>query len=203
MTYFLVGIILAVLQSLVFELFKRIIRPHRKQFCNFFKSELDTEKNVNPFVVLEYLERAEKAALDILERREETDKTITLWWGLDGIRLNEDGSIKQVSRKKPPENVFYQAPQSVRPVRSCALFEDQTQSTRAQIDELMTEILNSQAQSWRIAQMQNALQQHCAQPQPQHPICCPGFGGSGGAQNQNFMGCGGAGYSGAFSIEGW
>lgn len=203
MTYFLVGIILAVLQSLVFEFFKRIIRLYRKQFCNFFKSELDTEKNVNSFVVSEYLERAEKAALDILERREETDKTITLWWGLDGIRLDENGSVKQVSRKKPTENVFYQTRQFARPIQSGTLLAGQTQCAKAQIDALIAQRSDLQAQSWRIAQMQNALQRRCAQPQPQYPICCPGFGGSGGAQNQNFMGCGGAGYSGAFSIEGW
>lgn len=200
MTYFLVGIILAVLQSLVFEFFKRIIRPRRKQF---FESELDTEKNVNPFVVSEYLEQAEKVSLDILKIRKPTDKTIVLWWGLDGIRLNEDGTAKEVSRKKPAENVFYQTCQFARPIQSGTLLADQTQCEKAQIDKLMTEILNSQAQSWRIAQMQNALQQHCAQPQPQHPICCPGFGGSGGTQNQNFMGCGGGGYSGSFSIERW
>lgn len=189
MTYFLVGIILAVLQSLVFELFKRIIRPHRKQFLDFFKSELDTEKNVNPFVVSEYLERVEKAALDILERREKTNKTITLWWGLDGIRLNEDGSAKQVSRKKPTENVFYQPCQSVRPVQSGTLLADQTQCTKAQIDALIAQRSYLQAQSWQVAFADNA-------------IFYVGSGGPGG-QYTSFTGCGGAGYSGEFSIEGW
>lgn len=157
------------------------------------------------FSVSEHLSTTEEAFLNILENLKPIDRTITLWWGLDGIRLNEDGTAKEVSRKKPAENVFYQPCQSIHPVRSGALFEGQTQSTRAQIDELMTEILNSQAQSWRIAQMQNAFQQHCAQLQPQYLLYCPGFGGSGGTQNQNFMGCcgGGGGYSGAFSVEGW
>lgn len=53
-----------------------------------------------PFSVSKYLERIERAALDIVENKEPVDHTIILWWGLDGLRLNENGTIEAVSRKK-------------------------------------------------------------------------------------------------------
>lgn len=67
-----------------------------------------------------YYERMEEALIEILSRQKPVDQTITLWWGLDGLRLNEDGSLEWISKKKPePEpqpvnqNVFYQPCQSV------------------------------------------------------------------------------------------
>ena len=63
-----------------------------------------------PFVVSEYYDRMEKAALDILENQEPVDQTIILWWGLDGLRLNEDGELEWISRKTPKpvnQNVSY------------------------------------------------------------------------------------------------
>lgn len=93
-----------------------------------------------PFVVSEYYERMEQAALDILEHREAVDKAITLRWGLDELRLNEDGELEWVSRRKPKpvlENVSYQFCQSV-PAYNPDLLA-QTQSTRSSIDALMAE----------------------------------------------------------------
>ena len=55
----------------------------------------------DPFVVSEYYDQMEKAALDILEQQEPVDQTIILWWGLDGLRLNEDGTLEWVNRRKP------------------------------------------------------------------------------------------------------
>ena len=49
---------------------------------------------LEPFVVSEYYDRMEKAALDILEYQESVDQTIILWWVLDGLRLNEDGTLE-------------------------------------------------------------------------------------------------------------
>lgn len=95
------------------------------------------------FSVSEYFDRLEKASLEILENRRPIDKTITLWWGFDGIRLSEDGTCKWVSRKKKTvENVFYQPCQSIQwsmPFESGTLrygFTSQIQSTRARIEEL-------------------------------------------------------------------
>lgn len=58
-------------------------------------------EHLEPFVISEYYARTEQAALDILETQEPVDQTIVLWWGLDGLRLNEDGTLEWVSRKKP------------------------------------------------------------------------------------------------------
>lgn len=55
---------------------------------------------MNKFSVYEHLERIEKAYLEILETRQPISQSITLWWGLDGLRLNEDGTLEWISRKK-------------------------------------------------------------------------------------------------------
>lgn len=64
-----------------------------------------------PFVISEYYTRTEQAALDILERQEPVDQTIILWWGMDGLCLNENGKLEWVSRRKQnnvPVNTVYQ-----------------------------------------------------------------------------------------------
>lgn len=58
-------------------------------------------EHLEPFVISEYYARTEQAALDILETQEPVDQTIILWWGLDGLRMNEDGTMEWVSRRKP------------------------------------------------------------------------------------------------------
>lgn len=129
------------------------------------------------FSVSEHFDRMEKACLEILGAREPIDKTITLWWGLDGIQLSEDGTYKWVSRKKKQdENEFYQPCQSIQwtlpyamPFESGTLrygFTDQIQSTQAQIDALMAQNTQLQAQAWQAeqsGQMINALQRYVVQ----------------------------------------
>lgn len=56
---------------------------------------------MNKFSVYEHLERIEKAYLEILETRQPISQSITLWWGLDGLRLKEDGTTEWISRRKP------------------------------------------------------------------------------------------------------
>ncbi|NCE63713.1 hypothetical protein D1159_03750 [Pseudoflavonifractor sp. 524-17] len=58
-------------------------------------------EHLEPFVISEYYARTEQAAIDILETQEPVDQTIILWWGLDGLRLTEDGKLEWVSRRKP------------------------------------------------------------------------------------------------------
>lgn len=116
-----------------------------------------------PFIVSEYYDRMEKAALDILEHREAVEQTIILWWGLDGLRLNEDGELEWVSRRKPK-------PIDAGAFRSCAQYMptpqyDMYQSTRAQIDALMAQNMQLQVQAWQIEQnrrmvMVNVLQSY-------------------------------------------
>lgn len=121
--------------------------------------------------VFEYLSRIEAAHLDILENIVPTDKTITLWWGLDGLRLNEDGTMEWVSRKKKrtSESAPYQPCQcqSIQPFQTSMLhqarWDDQTQCTRNRM-----EALNA------------AIQQCCVQYSAQYPPyyhggCCGSY----------------------------
>lgn len=114
------------------------------------------------FVVSEYLARIEKASLKILESREPVEQIVVLWWGLDGIRLNEDGSIEWISRKsKPPasQGFFNQLCQTA----GLIVRDDIFQSTQAQIDALMAQNTQLQAQAWHAEQnrqMINALQSY-------------------------------------------
>ena len=139
---------------------------------------------LEPFVVSEYYDRMEKAALDILENQEPVDQTIILWWGLDGLRLNEDGELEWISRKTPKpvnQNVSYHPCQSIQTYNS-NLF-DQTQSTRASIDALMAQNVSWQMQAYQAqqtAQVINSLQQCCVQypaqyPQYRYAGCCCSF----------------------------
>ena len=122
-----------------------------------------------PFFVSEYYAHMEQAALDILEQQEFVDQTIILWWGLDGLRLNEDGTAEWISRKKPSpvqRNVFYQPCQAVIPPPQY----DMRQSTQAKIDALMAQNMQLQVQAWQAEknrQMINALQSYVVQ--------CPGY----------------------------
>lgn len=94
MTHIILPSVIAVL-ALIFAIAPLIlIKRQDKQIEN-------EQNNVKPFCVSEYYYRTEKIALDILERQKTADKTITLWWGMDGLRLNEDGTTEWISRKKP------------------------------------------------------------------------------------------------------
>lgn len=118
-----------------------------------------------PFVVSEYYDRMEKAALDILEAQEPVDQTIILWWGLDGLRLNEDGATEWISRKKSETvstSVLYQPCRSITPPPQY----DMGQSTQAKIDALMAQNVQLQVQAQQAeqsGQMINALQSYVVQ----------------------------------------
>lgn len=113
--------------------------------------ESDIQKfEIEPFSVTEYFDRMEQAALEILEKQKQIDQTIILWLGRDGLRLNEDGTTEWISRKKQTtveQEIFDQSviptgtfSQNVfcQPCQSIQTWPDETQSTRAQIEELMT-----------------------------------------------------------------
>lgn len=103
--------------------------------------------------VYEYLDRIEKASLEILEAKQPISQVITLWCGFDGLRLNEDGTMEWVSRKKkkPSVTTFYQPCQNIQPLQTGSLRwpvgGDTTQCTQAQIDALMAQNAALQIQS--------------------------------------------------------
>lgn len=140
--------------------------------CNRRRGEPDTiyiyiPTHSDPFSVSEYWGRIERAQLDILEEKKPVDQTVILWWGLDGLTLDEYGELKWISRKKPEpvnQNVFYQPCQSI-------LYADNQiceiantyQSTQARIDALRAQNAALQmqaAQQAMMVQMQNC----CTRP---------------------------------------
>ena len=52
--------------------------------------------------VCEYFEHIEKASIEIQENLKPIDHSIILWWGLDGLQLNDDGELEWISRKNKP-----------------------------------------------------------------------------------------------------
>lgn len=110
------------------------------------KEEREKEEiQTNPWIVSEYLSRIEKASVEILSQKKPVDQIIILWWGLDGLRLNEDGSTEWISRKKPdkkPEigpvnqNVFYQTTQSMAQTIHPLDMRNMCQNTQAHIQAL-------------------------------------------------------------------
>lgn len=103
------------------------------------------------FSVSEYFDRIEKASIEILEEIKPVDHTIVLWWGLDGLRLNEDGTLEWTSRKRQTTgNEFYQPCPSIQPVQSGLLRFGQMQNMAVPIYSL-------------------ALQQRCVQYPAQYP----------------------------------
>lgn len=141
---------------------KRAVSPVGKWLRNLFWRSEPQDVGADPFVVSEYLTRIEKASLEILESRKPIEQIVILWWGLDGLRLNEDGTAEWISRKKPSlvqRNVFYQPCQAIIPPPKY----DMCQSTQAQIDALMAQNMQLQVQAWKAEQnrqMINALQSY-------------------------------------------
>lgn len=56
----------------------------------------------SPFKVSAYLARMEKVHLDLLKEHQPVDGTITLWLGLEGLRINPDGTSVWIRRDPVP-----------------------------------------------------------------------------------------------------
>lgn len=57
--------------------------------------------------VYKCLTHIEDESLKIARDKKPTDKTITLWFGLDGLRLNENGAIEWVKRDLDGEKLIF------------------------------------------------------------------------------------------------
>lgn len=178
----LTGFVLWLSSPLIAKFFEYIeptaLSPIGEWICKLFGLEWCRSEGVMPFVVSEYFSRMEKAALDILEVQKPVDRAIVLWWGLDGLRLNEGGTLEWVSRKKNPvETTPYQMCRLIQPIQVSAFLTAQTQCTRVQIDALMAQNTALQMQAWQSAQIANTIQQCCVQYLAQYPSyyyggCC-------------------------------
>ena len=59
------------------------------------------EDRVDPFEASAYLDRLENVYLSIQETAQPVDWTITLWLGLDGLRIDPDGTTEWIKRSAP------------------------------------------------------------------------------------------------------
>ncbi len=68
------------------------------------RKKTDVKITGSDFSVGDYLENIEKVHLSILEEQENQEPyIITLWWGLDGCRLNDAGEVEWISRREKPK----------------------------------------------------------------------------------------------------
>lgn len=138
------------------------------------------------FSVSNYLARTEKAYLQILEEQKPFEYELVLWWGLDGIRLNKDGTTEWISRKKkiesepvpvtqivapmprypawPCYNPLYNAATQINRMNLC----NDTQASQNAMNWIQRSIIENQIQAsqTRIAQLQqlNAMCQNTIRP---------------------------------------
>lgn len=157
--------------SLIIKFLPKFIDRKLNIGNNIGSMELET------FSIPAYFDRMEQAALDILEKQDPIDRTVILWWGLDGLRLNEDETLEWISRKKPKpvmQNVFYQPCQSIQAdVESKLRIHSQTQSTRAQIEELMMRNAALQNQATQYAQCAAMMSMLSPPIMPVYPYYSP------------------------------
>lgn len=128
---------------------------------------------INSFSVAEYLGRMEQAQLEIWEKQKPVDQTVILWWGLDGLTLDENGELKWISRKKPEpvnQNVFYQPCQSILYADNIPIFPaGMCQNTQATINALQARNAALQIQMVQQTQKQQIMQSMMMQ---QVNFCC-------------------------------
>lgn len=63
-----------------------------------------------PFDAAAYLARMEDAYLSMLAAAQPVDQTITLWLGLDGLRIDPDGTSAWICRDLPPSPSSFAQP---------------------------------------------------------------------------------------------
>lgn len=158
---------------------------------------------VEPFIVSDYLEEMDRALVDILQKQEPVDQIIILWWGLDGLTLDENGELKWISRKKPKpvnQNVSYQPQQGI------------CQSPAGIINDLQYQNTYCQTQASPQAQIANliAQTQTCCVPPPkpaflnaypEYSVFCSAL--INGTIPIDIGGCGGNGGPAVWTWKGW
>lgn len=114
---------------------------------------------VEPFSVTEYLDRIERELLKLAERRGQY--LIVLWWGYDGLRLNEDGATEWISRKPtPPPQIDYS-------ICNTTVTQSGLQNTicnARSIEQMQMQLQSAQLQAMQDAQIQNVI--NCIRPAP-------------------------------------
>lgn len=85
-------------------------KKHREEVRLFLQSAIKQP----PFSVPEYYDRAQQQQ-ETLQAEKENQKpyAIILWWGLDGLRLNDDGSFEWIRKNQKTVGVSYRSQQTI------------------------------------------------------------------------------------------
>jgi len=124
------------------------------------KRKLDkssTEPYSDPFSVSEYYKRIERTWLEFLSEQECVEKyTLVLWVGLDGLRLNDDGTMEWIKRdmygQTKPREISLANEQSYVPCFS------NLQNTIMSLQEQKQALLFREAQNLQWQNLINSLQ---------------------------------------------
>lgn len=83
-------------------LIKELVSKYKSLMCGF-RPSISQVPTVPEFNVAQYLERIEKVSDDLLRQRSDS-YTLVLWAGLDGLKMNPDGSTRWIKKAadKPP-----------------------------------------------------------------------------------------------------
>lgn len=127
------------------------------------------------FRVSEYLDRIEQVHLEILEQQKPVNHEFVLWWGLDGLRLNEDGTTEWITRKKP------ELVQQLAPIQPCQTGMLQNpfsmcQNTAATREQIYGLKMQSEMASYNVA-LQYSMHgfNQALQGQLQYPVYYPHY----------------------------
>lgn len=137
---------------------------HREKMLLFLQSAIKQPK----FSVSDYYDRTQQQQEELQAEKENQDPyVIILWWGLDGLRLNDDGSFEWIRKNQKPVSISYQPQQSV-----TRQIDDGIRALNTQIqtgmNRLRYEILIQQMQAAQIQQTQNIINSLQSAPYPQY-----------------------------------
>ena len=142
----------AIIVSVIFETISE--KRHRELIQGYMRAILQPMNEIKeePFSVSEYYKRLEKYSLSLQSEKESRNLyLITLWWGFDGLRLNEDGTTTWINRKPKliPEPDYY-AQQNMNRILPTPSYQ-----IGCQVQSLQSQIFQQQ----QTIQMQNMINQ--------------------------------------------
>lgn len=71
-----------------------------KKSENRVELNIDEQENVEPFCTSDYLKRTIELSDKLQHEKDQSDKHgLVLWWGIDGLRLNADGSYEWIKKE--------------------------------------------------------------------------------------------------------
>lgn len=117
---------------------------------------------ISDFSTSAYMGRIEKSSVEIMQDAQKRPKyQFVLWAGLDGLRMNDDGTTEWIRREEKPKpvSVSYSLPQSLawNPAFNVNQMQNVSRETQNQLAILQAQTQNLQFQQWQTEQMQNMI----------------------------------------------